>query len=69
MIYHEQFHHLPVRINLSLSFHDRFLLIDKEKLYHIGASIKDLGKKCFAFSKMNNNIRNMIIEELNNTGN
>ncbi len=68
-LYHEQFHHLPVRINLSLSFHDRFLLIDKEKLYHIGASIKDLGKKCFAFSKMNNNIRNMIIEELNNTGN
>lgn len=33
--------------------HDRFLIIDKIELYHIGASLKDLGKKWFAFSKMN----------------
>jgi len=34
--------------------HDRFLIIDKgEAVYHIGASLKDLGKKRFAFSKMN----------------
>jgi len=32
--------------------HDRFLLIDKNEVYHIGASLKDLGKKWFAFSKM-----------------
>lgn len=32
--------------------HDRFLLIDNTELYHIGASLKDLGKKWFAFSKM-----------------
>lgn len=32
--------------------HDRFLLIDKVEAYHIGASLKDLGKKWFAFSKM-----------------
>ena len=32
--------------------HDRFLIIDKEEVYHIGASLKDLGKKWFAFSKM-----------------
>ncbi|RMG76647.1 MAG: ORF6N domain-containing protein [Bacteroidetes bacterium] len=32
--------------------HDRFLLIDKTETYHIGASLKDLGKKWFAFSKM-----------------
>jgi len=32
--------------------HDRFLLIDKSEIYHIGASLKDLGKKWFAFSKM-----------------
>jgi len=32
--------------------HDRFLLIDKTDVYHIGASLKDLGKKWFAFSKM-----------------
>ncbi|MCX8009148.1 MAG: ORF6N domain-containing protein [Patescibacteria group bacterium] len=33
--------------------HDRFLILDEEKMYHIGASLKDLGKKWFAFSLMN----------------
>jgi len=33
--------------------HDRFLIIDEEVIYHIGASLKDLGKKWFAFSKIN----------------
>ena len=33
--------------------HDRFLILDSEEVYHIGASLKDLGKKWFAFSKMN----------------
>ena len=32
--------------------HDRFLIIDKKEIYHLGASLKDLGKKWFAFSKM-----------------
>lgn len=32
--------------------HDRFLMIDNKEVYHLGASLKDLGKKCFAFSKM-----------------
>ncbi len=32
--------------------HDRFIIIDKNELYHLGASLKDLGKKWFAFSKM-----------------
>lgn len=32
--------------------HDRFLIIDKQKMFHLGASLKDLGKKWFAFSKM-----------------
>ena len=36
--------------------HDRFLIIDNKELYHIGASLKDLGKKWFAFSKINLNI-------------
>ena len=34
-------------------FHDRFLIIDNEKAYHIGASLKDAGKKCFAISILN----------------
>lgn len=33
-------------------FHDRFILIDNKILYHCGASIKDLGKKCFAITKI-----------------
>ena len=36
----------------SQSFHDRFLIIDDENLFLIGASLKDLGKKCFAFTKL-----------------
>jgi len=32
--------------------HDRFLIIDRKELYHLGASLKDLGKKWFAFSRM-----------------
>ena len=36
------------------NIHDRFLIVD-EDVYHIGASLKDLGKKLFAFSKMNIN--------------
>ena len=33
-------------------FHDRFIIIDDKELYHVGASLKDLGKKCFAISKI-----------------
>lgn len=35
--------------------HDRFLIIDKKEIYHIGASLKDLGKKWFAFTKLDEN--------------
>lgn len=34
------------------TFHDRFIIIDKKILYHSGASFKDLGKKCFEISKI-----------------
>ena len=43
----------PVQVHTYKDSHDRFLLIDDKDVYHIGASIKDLGKKMFAFSKMN----------------
>ncbi len=36
------------------SFHDRFIIIDRKKLYSCGASFKDLGKKCFAINQINN---------------
>jgi len=41
-----------IEIKQFNSSHDRFIIIDKKELYHIGASLKDLGKKWFAFSKM-----------------
>jgi hypothetical protein len=43
----------PVQVHTYKDSHDRFLLIDDKDVYHIGASLKDLGKKMFAFSKMN----------------
>ncbi len=45
-----------LQIEFSDKMHDRFLLIDNTELYHIGASIKDMGKKCFAFSLINDKI-------------
>ena len=41
-----------VEIKIFSKSHDRFILIDKKEVYHFGASLKDLGKKWFAFSKM-----------------
>lgn len=41
----------PITVRESARYHDRFLIID-DTVYHIGASLKDLGKKLFAFSKM-----------------
>ena len=38
-----------VTLKYTENIHDRFLIIDSKILYHIGASLKDLGKKCFAF--------------------
>ena len=40
--------------------HDRFLIIDEKEMYHFGASLKDLGKKIFAFSKMDNEVGLML---------
>ncbi len=43
--------------------HDRFLIVDKKEVYHLGASLKDLGRKWFAFSKLE--IENLkILEKL-----
>jgi len=41
-----------IELIISNDFHDRFIIIDKSILYHCGASFKDLGKKCFAISKL-----------------
>jgi len=52
--------------------HDRFLIIDQETVYHIGASLKDLGKKWFAFSKMqldSGEILNKLTSKIRNNNN
>ncbi len=41
----------PIEIKTFKKAHDRFMIIDEKEIYHIGASLKDLGKKWFAFSK------------------
>ena len=41
-----------LEIKTSAAFHDRFLILDDRELYLIGASLKDLGRKCFAFTKL-----------------
>jgi len=45
----------PIEIFEFKKSHDRFIIIDRQKIYHIGASLKDLGKKWFAFSHININ--------------
>ena len=41
-----------LKIATTNKFHDRFIVIDNKELYHCGASLKDLGKKCFAISRI-----------------
>ena len=48
--FNAQYPKLAVRYNET--FHDRFLIIDDKELFLIGASLKDLGRKCFAFTKL-----------------
>lgn len=52
--------YLPINVYTFADAHDRFLIIDGTELYHIGASLKDLGKKWFAFSKMDSEVGKML---------
>ncbi|MCI9110668.1 MAG: ORF6N domain-containing protein [Bacilli bacterium] len=53
-----------VNIKKVNNIHDRFIILDNKELYHVGASLKDLGKKCFAINKMNEeNIKLLIKTE------
>ena len=54
--------YMPVNVRTASNIHDRFLIID-DTLYHIGASIKDLGKKLFAFSQMETH-PNVILDNI-----
>ena len=50
----------PIEIEIFSDAHDRFFIIDNTELYHIGASLKDLGKKWFAFSRMDIEVGKML---------
>jgi len=41
-----------LKVSRTNKFHDRFIVIDNKELYHCGASLKDLGKKCFAINRI-----------------
>lgn len=61
--YKEQYNN--VRLVVNNSFHDRFIILDKKVLYHSGASFKDLGKKCFAITKIESKeLLNDLIDKL-----
>ena len=53
-----------IEIKTLKTAHDRFLILDRKEIYHIGASLKDLGKKWFAFSKLNEFLPT-ILDKLN----
>lgn len=54
-----------IKLKEIKNFHDRFIIIDNSEIYHIGASIKDLGNKVFAFSKLNIDINSFeLLKEL-----
>ena len=56
--YNKQYKNLAIK--WSNKYHDRFLIIDDE-VYHIGASLKDLGNKVFGFSKMDKSLVGSIL--------
>ena len=61
--YNKQYHNVSLKIDNR--FHDRFIIIDNKTLYHCGASFKDLGTKCFAINKIDNeDMLNSLIEKL-----
>ena len=49
-----------IKVHVFKKSHDRFLIIDNKEVYHIGASLKDLGKKWFAFSRMDIEVVRML---------
>jgi hypothetical protein len=50
----------PLEILILKNTHDRFLILDEKELYHIGASLKDLGKRWFAFSRMDGLVKEVL---------
>ena len=60
--YNKQYSNIDIKI--FKNSHDRFIIIDNHELYNIGASLKDVGKKWFAFSKLDISLVKPILEKL-----
>ena len=60
--YNSQYSNLTIKT--SNKFHDRFLLIDNQEAYHVGASLKDLGKRVFGFNKIDIGLLKDILEQI-----
>lgn len=56
--YNQQYGNLEVKI--TKNFHDRFMILDTKDVYYIGASLKDLGSKIFAFSKISIDCKDIL---------
>jgi len=55
-----------VKLIINNNFHDRFIIIDRSILYHCGASFKDLGNKCFAINKIEDDVSlNNLLNRIN----
>ncbi len=52
--------HKPIAIKTFTESHDRFMILDEKEVYHFGASLKDLGKKWFAFSRFEMEVLGML---------
>ena len=63
ILFNNQHNNISIARKNIIDFHDRFIIIDKKLVYHLGASIKDAGKKAFMISKIEDNeIKNIIIK-------
>ena len=60
--FNKQYNNLKI-IN-TLKVHDRYIIIDKIKLYHLGASIKDLGKKIFSISESDKSLIHVLLDHV-----
>ena len=61
--YESQYHNVTFINNDK--FHDRYIIVDRRKLYHCGSSLKDVGKKCFSISELDCNFIDDILDIIN----
>jgi len=62
-LFNNQYTNISIERKNVTDFHDRFIIMDKKLVYHLGASIKDAGKKAFMISKIEDDeIKNSIIK-------